>query len=232
MLGFEFPKPDEYEFERRHVHYDASNPATALGKGQYGSVVRGDCTVDIKTHGERFASGVAKGMTTVSNAVRRTYSSKRTNHKEDDTEEEDRVPGRRSTRKKKKAGRLFDQGVDIYEAKDGTFRAECAVKLCNAKTLTAEEAKAFLAEAEIMKLFRHPHVLAIIGQIATSHPLLLVTELLESDLKTYMEKAKPQMSPDGSSFVRTVSPRDQIDLCWQAASGLAAIAEQVPPPPC
>jgi serine/threonine protein kinase len=60
-----------------------------------------------------------------------------------------------------------------------------------------------------------------------SHPLLLLTELLDRDLKSFVESSKPVLSADGISFEpASITCRDQIDLCRQAAAGLAAIAEK------
>jgi hypothetical protein len=208
LLGFEFPKADEYEFDRRHVHYDLENSHFHLGKGQYGSVVRGECTVDLHTQSERISHVFGNAVTSVSNVVRRGRITK----------------GARPTSTK---DRLAVLNIPTHEASDATSRAEVAIKLCNASTLSAEEANAFLDEANVMKLFHHPHVAAIIGQVVTSQPLLLIVELLDCDLKAYLDRVKPKLSCDGSSLTRCMCTQEQINLCKQAASGLAAIAEKV-----
>eukprot|EP00036_Acanthoecidae_sp_10tr_P015869 CAMPEP_0206285896 /NCGR_PEP_ID=MMETSP0106_2-20121207/328_1 /ASSEMBLY_ACC=CAM_ASM_000206 /TAXON_ID=81532 /ORGANISM="Acanthoeca-like sp., Strain 10tr" /LENGTH=815 /DNA_ID=CAMNT_0053716415 /DNA_START=63 /DNA_END=2511 /DNA_ORIENTATION=- len=201
LLGFQFPPPDEYEFERHHVRYDLSDPAASLGKGQYGHVVRAECVVDTNTHGDHLSDFVG--------SVSNVFEGKRKKQR--------RLSG---SHRNSLSSDLSNCGVEVLATGGRTRRATIAVKLCNHETLTADEAHAFLKEAEIMKLFRHAHVLRIVGQVVTSHPLLLLQSYLT------MESSRPTLSPDGSERERPVTVRDMVTLAWQVASGLAAIAEQ------
>ena len=62
-----------------------------------------------------------------------------------------------------------------------------AVKQCH-EGAQAEEIAAFVAEAELMKRFRHPNIVRLLGVCTEKEPLLLIFELMDTDLRTFLRR--------------------------------------------
>src|SRR5436190_17026224 len=71
----------------------------------------------------------------------------------------------------------------------------------------------FLKEANIMSRFRHKHVLRLLG--VCLDPLLLVIELMESDLLNYLRENRVLLSTDS----RALRLHDLLAMCEDVARG-------------
>ncbi|XP_052777179.1 tyrosine-protein kinase SRK2-like [Mya arenaria] len=90
---------------------------------------------------------------------------------------------------------------------------DVAIKTLKPGTMTAE---AFLAEAQIMKQFRHDKLVRLYAVCSKEEPIYIVTELLNDSLLNYLREG------DG----RYMKFPDMVDYAGQVASGMSYLEQQ------
>ena len=96
-----------------------------------------------------------------------------------------------------------------------------AIKLMKHTSETQEEL-AFLQEATIIGQFNHINVLKLIGVTTVSDPKLIITELMEIELREYLLKLKQRPTPPSFQEVGPLF----VGFCRDIASGMAYLSQK------
>ncbi|XP_067674760.1 fibroblast growth factor receptor 3-like isoform X2 [Haliotis asinina] len=104
---------------------------------------------------------------------------------------------------------------------------EVAVKMVK-ETATDAVKEDFYHELTIVrKLSTHPNVVAFLGCVTASDPVLMIMEYVNGgDLLTFLRKRRPEKTPEKTSEEEALTPKDMLSFALQIARGMAHIAAQ------
>ncbi|CAI2311435.1 unnamed protein product [Caenorhabditis sp. 36 PRJEB53466] len=115
----------------------------------------------------------------------------------------------------KKLGEGAFGEVSLAECKIGGQKVEVAVKTMRTQ-MTRETRAAFMKEARLMRKYRHPHIVRIIGLAVHAHPLLIVMEMCpHGSLLSHLRQHKNR-----------ISQSERLRFCIESADGLAYLEKK------